>query len=155
MAVSDNPLLQNLAKCIEDQTSSFRIGIDNAKAAGLVPLLTGWRPAADGGDGACPPRCTTMLENGGASFPILSNQMELNIQILTRAETYFTCRDDAYEIYNVWHNGCCENFAYIQSAEDTKAITILALAPPQSLGVDIRGWFEFSTNYVLQIINLP
>lgn len=148
--MTDQLMLHSIAKCIENKTTSFKIGIASAQLAGLTPLCVGHRPQDQ------PDQCVLVSESGGgATIPDLKDRIDKNIQILTRAKTYFTARDDAWEIFVAMHGGCCPEatWAYQQAGEEYQAPVILANSDPQYIGQDARRRFEFSTNFVFKIMN--
>lgn len=143
-------MLHSIAKCIENRTTSFLIGIASARIAGKVPLCVGHRPQEQ------PDRCVLVGESGGGvTIPDLKDRIDKNVQIITRSKTYFTARDDAWEIFEAMHDACCPAsvWAYQQSGEEYQAPVILANSDPQYIGQDERRRFEFSTNFVWKIMN--
>jgi len=148
--MTDQLMLHSITKCIEDKTTSFKIGIASASAVGKIPLIVGHRPQDS------PPRCVLVSESGGgATIPGLKDRIDKNIQILTRARTYFISRDDAWEIFLAMHESCCPyaTWAYQQSGEEYQVPIILAISDPQYIGEDDKRRFEFSTNFVWKIMN--
>ncbi len=116
-------------------------------------LLSGHRPL-DSLD-----RCSVVLETGGGeTFFGLADRIDKHIQILTRALTYFTARDDAWIIYNA----LITNFSYgsanwdlpiIIAGKKYTAMVIEAVSDPTYIGSDEKRRFEFSTNYLFRIKN--
>ena len=77
------------------------------------------------------------------------------IQVISRAKTYFDARDDAREIFNVLHGMAGWTLSAVSPAtQNYEAMTIEALADPQSIGQDKKGRYEFSVNYIFRIKNL-
>jgi len=76
------------------------------------------------------------------------------IQVISRANTYMTARDDAWTIFEVLHGeaGWVTNLTGIDAgAPDLEAQTIEALADPQFIGQDDKDRYEFSTNYIFRM----
>jgi len=91
-------------------------------------------------------RCQVILESGGGKpYFDLPDRNDKAIQIISRAETYFNARDDAWEIFDALHGT-----AGWQLAGNKEIMTIEALADPQYIGQDEEGRFEFSTNYIFK-----
>lgn len=103
-----------------------------------------------------PDQCNVVLESaGGALHFDLPDRNDKMIQVISRAETYLTARDDAREIFTAIHGTAGWTLTAVPPAtQDYKAMTIEALADPQYIGQDDIGRFEFSTNYIFRIQNL-
>jgi len=136
-------MLKEIAEFIEAQTS-FVIGTD---------LIVGHRLTDS------PDRCNVILETAGGGLHFsLTDRVDKQIQIISRAKTYFDARDDAHEIFNALHTGDYGSSGHTLSAvapatQDYEAMTIEALSDPQYIGQDEKGRFEFSTNYTWRIRN--
>jgi hypothetical protein len=77
--------------------------------------------------------------------------MNLNIQVVTRAMTYFQARDDAWIVFHAFHGTAGLNMARLEgSGEDYLAMTIEAISTPQYIGQDVNGRYEFSTNFIFR-----
>jgi len=106
-----------------------------------------------------PDRCSVVLETGGGeTFFSLTDRIDKHIQILTRALTYFTARDDAWIIYKA----LITNFAYgsanwdlpiIIAGKKYTAMVIEATSDPTYIGQDEKGRFEFTMNLIFRLKN--
>lgn len=121
---------QHLCNFIESKTS-FVVGKN---------LFAGHRlPTA-------PNRCQVVLESGGGrTYFDLPDRVDKLIQIISRAETYFEARQDAWEIFEAIHGTAGWNMPWPSEYQ-----TIEALADPQYIGQDEKGRYEFSTNYIFK-----
>ena len=130
-------MIKEIAKFIESKTS-FVIGTD---------LFVGHRLQDS------PDRCQTILESGGSALYFdLPDRADKMIQVISRAETYFTARGDAKTIFNVLHGTAGWTLSAVAPAvQDYEAQTIEAVADPQYIGQDEKGRFEFSTNFIFKI----
>lgn len=100
-----------------------------------------------------PIRCHAMIETGGSPNWYLAEkgQGEYMIQIVTRAADYQTARADARAIFNRINGTAGWLIAPLSSGGQAyEAMTIEALAFPQSTGPDEKGNPEFSTNYIFR-----
>uniref|UniRef100_A0A6M3M3E4 Tail protein n=1 Tax=viral metagenome TaxID=1070528 RepID=A0A6M3M3E4_9ZZZZ len=98
-----------------------------------------------------PDRCTLVGEAGGGETNFYCPDMaNLNIQIITRAKTYFQARDDAWLAYFFLHGTSGWNMPNTGSGPDYLAMTVEAMTTPQYIGQDENGRFEFSTNYIFR-----
>jgi len=128
-------VIKEIGEFIEDKTL-FDVGVD---------LFVGHRPQD------APDRCQVLLErSGGVVYFDLRDRIDLVIQVLSRADTYFNARDDAYTIFNTIHGTAGWTLPTITSGESYKAMTIEAQAAPQYIGQDDKGRYEFSTNYIFR-----
>jgi len=143
MALPEYTLLNNVAKCIERMTSSFEIGISEARRAGLIPICVGHTPDES------PPNHIVILERTpGGVMGQLPEAADLMIQVIARGKTYFTARDYAWEVYKNIHGKCCHDLEYLESAASDEAfVTIDATGTPASIGIDEKGRHQFSSNY--------
>lgn len=99
-----------------------------------------------------PVRMTLIQETGGeANWYLMPEQIEPTIQVLTRAETYLTAREDAYTVFNALHQIATWPLPQYESGIDYLVYSIEALAVPQYLGVDDNRRHLFSTNYIFRI----
>lgn len=138
-------LFRGIVKCIENMTVSFKIGYHEAVAAGMVPLLAGYIPE----EAKSQPRLVVILDTvGGEVDGQIPDQVRKSIQVLARAETYFTALADSLEIFTAIHGNCCDPFPAIEVGSDYKNMTIDALSDPGYIGQDENGYFQFSTNYI-------
>lgn len=105
-----------------------------------------------------PDRCSVALESGGGGLHFdLSDRVDKMIQVISRAKTYMTARDDARTIFNALHGeaGWKTGLTAIAPAtQDYEAMTIEALSDPQYIGQDDKDRYEFSTNYIFRIQNV-
>ena len=121
----------------------------------LVASLTGLTKGADLQVGHrlpnAPERCTLIGESGGGeSNYYIPDSMNLNIQAVTRAKTYFQARDDAWVVFNALHGTAGWNMSNVGSGPDYLVEVIEAMATPQYIGQDANGLFEFSCNYIFR-----
>ena len=112
-----------------------------------------------------PDRCNTVIESvGGEAFFDQPDRFNAVLQILSRSTrgklaNIFDARDDAWEIFNALTGNTA---GIIKSAQWTlpivdkayKAMTIEAVAIPASIGPDEQGRFQYSTNYIVRIIDV-
>jgi hypothetical protein len=98
-------------------------------------------------------RMTLIQESGGKpEFTPNEDMVEMNIQALTRAETYFEAHDDAWALYKAIHGLSGMNMPRIDgSGEDYLAMTIEAIYAPQYIGEDVDRRHVFSTNYIFRM----
>jgi len=124
-------MIKEVANYIETELPVFVIG---------AKLQVGhWNESA-------PNRATLLLESGGTPNEFLSDRKDpYMLQVLSRAETYMTARDDAYSIYNLLH---LKNQLNLEDAFEVNVVS--AVSVPQSLGEDGKGRFLFSTNYIFR-----
>jgi len=134
-------MIKEIAKFIESKTS-FVIGTN---------LFVGHRTQN------APDQCQVVLESGGASLYFdLPDRADKMIQVISRAETYFTARADAWTIFNVLHGTAGWTLSAVAPAvQDYEAQTIEAVADPQYIGQDEKLRYEFSTNYIWRVKNSP
>jgi len=143
MALPKYLLLNNVAECIERMTSSFKIGISEARKAGLVPICVGHTP-----DESPPDHIVILESTPGGVMGQLPEAVDLMIQVIARGTTHFTARDFAWEVYTDIHGKCCHNFEYSESAAADEAfVTIDAIGSPAWIGLDEKGRHQFSCNY--------
>ena len=136
-------MLKGISEFIEDKTS-FTIG---------STIQVGHRTQD------APDRCICVLETaGGSVVPELPDREDPLIQVIARGLTYFNARDDAYEVYD----GIYRNFKTYAAAGfpipaagggtgTHTAMTITPLAPPQYIGFDEKGRYEFAVNFIFRI----
>lgn len=137
-------LFKGIVECIETMTSSFKIGYNEAKAAGMIPLLAGYLP-----EEMKEARCATVMQNAGGEVDgQIPDQVRKAIQVLNRSDTYMTALADALEVFTAIHGTCCDPFPAIESGIEYKNMTIDALSDPGYIGQDENGYFQFSTNYI-------
>lgn len=102
---------------------------------------------------SAPARYVLVQETGGRPefFPN-EDMIDMAIQILNRAATYFEARDDAYAVFNAIHGTAGWNLPRMDgSGEDYLAMTVEAVYAPQYLGVDENARHIFSTNYIFRM----
>jgi len=124
--------------------------------ATLISTLTGWTIGDDLQVGHraqdAPERCRLVSEaGGGESNYYIPDSMNVNIQIITRAKTYMTARDDAWDAFYVLQGTAGWNMPAIGSGPDYLAEVIEAMAIPQYIGQDSNGLFEFSVNFIFRV----
>lgn len=99
-----------------------------------------------------PPRCGLISEAGGGEvFGDLPDMADVVIMIITRGMTYFEAHDDAWVFYTALHGEAGWDMPVIGSGPAWLAMTIDAISPPQYIGQDVKGRFEFSTNYIFRM----
>ena len=102
-------------------------------------------------------RCQVVLESGGGKpYFDLPERIDKPIQIISRAETYFDARNDAWEIFDALitnhpYGSAGWTLPIVVVGKEYEALTIDAIADPQYIGQDEKGRFEFSTNYIFKI----
>jgi hypothetical protein len=102
---------------------------------------------------SAPDRCVVVQETGGGDTNFDQPDMEwIQVQVVTRGETYFNARDDARTIHALLHGAAGIT---IGTAPATQYIigAITAVNPPQYIGQDDTRRFEFSTNYRVALYN--
>jgi len=129
-------MLKEICQYIEDNTS-FIIGTD---------LFAGHRPSN------APEECIVILEDagGGTNF-LLPDKVDKAVQVLSRAKTFFTARDNIYTIYELLHGKSWIELPVVVAGNEYIAMTIEAITVPQSIGQDERGLYEFSVNFIFRI----
>lgn len=111
-------------------------------------LFSGHRPLN------APVECVVVLENAGGKPEFsIPDSVEKAVQILTRAETYFTARANAYAIYWFLHGKAGIALPIITTGEEYLVNVIEAMNVPQPIGQDEKGLWEFSTNFIFRIQN--
>ena len=128
-------MLKEIAQYIENQTSLV-IGTD---------LYIGHR-TVDAND-----ECTLLLNNTGSTVYFdLPDRIDLNLQVLTRGTSYLTTEDTAIEVYDVLKRN--EHITLPVTDSDILLVQIFeARDYPKFIGLDERGLYEFSCNYMLKI----
>lgn len=103
-----------------------------------------------------PDQCSAVLEAaGGGLYFDLPDRNDKNIQVLSRANSYFRARTEAREVFAAIHGTAGWTLTAVPPAtQNYEAQTIEALADPQYIGQDDKGRYEFSTNYIFRIQNL-
>lgn len=108
-------------------------------------LFAGFRP------NDAPDECVVVLEsNGGSVNSYFPDAGEKPIQILSRAESYWTARSNSYLVHDLLKSKSQITLPVVGSTT-YKAEFIEAVDFPQSLGQDERGLWEFSQNFVVRI----
>jgi len=79
--------------------------------------------------------------------------IEKAVQLLNRAEDYFTAYDDAEELYEAFHNTAGWKLPLVPPVNrQYLACVVDAYGPPAPVGnPDEKGLFQFSTNFVWKI----
>ena len=138
-------MIQEITTFIKNQ-AGLTIGTD---------LFSGHRPqdAADA--------CDVVLESaGGMVYFDLPERADITIQVLSRALTYMTARARAWAIYDaIFRDYTLTGSAgwtlpIVTVGEEYEAMVIEPLAPPQNIGQDEKGRWEFSCNYLMKIKKL-
>lgn len=136
-------MLKEITEFIEDKASLTRD----------TDLFSGHRPQGS------PDACDVVLEStGGPVYWWNPERADPVIQVLSRAKTYMTARDRAYAIYDAiyrnWTYGSAGWTLPVVGTDEYEAMTIEPLSPPQYIGQDENGRYEFSTNYIFRIKKL-
>lgn len=98
-----------------------------------------------------PDNCAVVLESGGGvpnNYSRSVNMVDKMIQITTRGKTFFIARDMAYEIFDFLKGQAGWNLPDLSGIKYL-AMVINAITDPQWIGLDKKGRFEFSTNYMV------
>lgn len=129
-------MLKEIVQFIEDKTS-FVIGTD---------LFAGHRLQD------APDQCQVVLETGGSALHFdLTDRVDKMIQVISRAKTYFTAREDAMEVFDALHTG---DYGAAGHTLTTYVVMVIeAVSDPQYIGQDEKGRYEFSCNYQFKIRN--
>jgi hypothetical protein len=99
-----------------------------------------------------PVRCSVILETaGGAVYGDVPDMVDKAFQILSRGETYFTARDDAWVIFEALHGTAGWNLPVVDSGITWWVASIDAYSDPAYIGQDEKGYFEFSANYIVRL----
>jgi len=99
-----------------------------------------------------PKRCVLISESAGGSTDFYSPDFAFfNIQALSRAETYFQARDDAWAVFNALHGTSGWNMPNLESGPDYLAMTVEAIGLPAYLGVDDNRRHLFTCNFVFRV----
>jgi hypothetical protein len=99
-----------------------------------------------------PERCVLISETGGMTNFYCPDMIDVQIQALCRAPTYYQARDDAYAVFDALHGTNNWNLPRIDgSGPDYLAMTVEAIAAPGYLGEDENRRHLFSTNYIFRM----
>lgn len=129
-------MLMEIAQFISNNTALV-IGTD---------LFVGHRPQA------AQARCTVLLErSGGIEYFDLPDKVDWALQVLSRSDSYMTAREDAMLIHALLHGAAGWTLPVITSGDAYYLETAEAQAFPAYIGMDEKGNYEFSTNYVLRV----
>jgi len=101
---------------------------------------------------SAPERCILVAEPGGGEPNFYCrDMMNLDIQVVSRAKTYFSAREDSWTVFRALHGQSGLNMPRLEgSGEDYLAMTIEAISTPAYIGQDGNGRYEFSTNYIFR-----
>lgn len=78
--------------------------------------------------------------------------VEKAVQLLNRAKTFFTARDDAKELFDALHNTAGWNLPIVDAGPQYLVYTIDAQGPPAPIeNPSQERLFTFSTNYIFKI----
>lgn len=102
---------------------------------------------------AAPPRHVLVQESAGGEPNFYCPDMaNVQIQVISRAKTYFEAREDAYTVYTALHGTSGWNMPnWTGTGPDYLAMTVEAVAIPQYLGVDENRLHEFSVNFIFRM----
>jgi hypothetical protein len=106
-----------------------------------------------------PVRCVLVAQPAGGEPNYYCPEMaNLNIQVLSRAKTYFEAEEDIWTVFNALTKGSGEypsggwNIPRIDgSGGDYLAMVIEALQTPAYIGQDDNGRYEFSVNFIFRM----
>lgn len=118
---------------------------------------TTWRPGSKVFAGYMPQdspdEAVAVLESGGTESYEVPNLMELQLQILTRADTYERASDIAFAAHRAIHgkSNAGRKLALIDNPGHYLRIeSAVATDIPAPIGKDGKGRYEFSANYILR-----
>jgi hypothetical protein len=81
-----------------------------------------------------------------------TDMVDMAIQVLCRAATYWEARDDAWIVYDAVHGTSAWNMPRLVGVGDDYLVTTVnALYAPQYLGEDDNRRHLFSTNYIFRV----
>lgn len=131
-----------------------------------VNLFAGHVPVKNKNDDDTPERYLAVLENAGGSVlenvggvviatppsTIWPDYLDKAVQLLNRAKSYFTARDDAVDLYEKLHNTSGWELPVVAGGPRYLVCVIDAYGPPAPIeNPGERGLFLFSTNYIFKI----
>jgi len=129
-------MIKEIAQYIENETG-FTIGTD---------LFVGHRLSTS------PDECIVVLENAGGKPDFdLPDKVEKAIQIISRAATYFTARENAYTVYDLLHGKSGITLPIVVGSDEFVAMVIEGMNVPQTIGQDDKSLWEFSTNFIFRM----
>ena len=100
-----------------------------------------------------PDRYVLVQETAGGETNFYCPDMaNIDIQVLSRAKTYFEARSDIWDVYNALHGTSGWNMPnWTGTGPDYLAMTVEALTTPQYLGVGDNRQHEFSVNFIFRM----
>lgn len=99
-----------------------------------------------------PDRCVLVAFNAGGGVVFdLPDRQDVQVQILARSTSYKEAYDDSMIVFAALHGLAGISLPVLVTGEAWEAMTIEAMNPPQYIGQDEKGRFEFSTNYTWRI----
>ena len=121
--------------------------------SGLTGLVVGTKLQAGQWLQDKPVRCVLVQESGGVPYFYPNTDMvDMAIQVLCRAATYWEARDDAWTVYDAVHGTSAWNMPRLVGVGDDYLVTTVnALYAPQYLGEDDNRRHLFSTNYIFRV----
>jgi len=128
-------VIKEIATYIESKVTDLTINTN---------FFVGWKPV----DSVA--KCSWLIESGGKPDGYLKDRGEFTMQVLSRGESYFEARMEAYKIFDVLNTGAGLTLPDLGSGV-YMANAVEAVNFPQSLGEDEKGYWLFSTNYILRI----
>jgi hypothetical protein len=139
-------MLEEITQFIEDHTS-FVLGVN---------LFSGHLPTRRPSGTEPPIRLAVVLERTpSATDGDWPDYQQKEIQVLVKAESYFTARAMAYEIFNFLHGQAGWRLPVLMSGEEYLANTIDGVSPPYPLeNPEEKGVFSFSMNFIFRITRL-
>jgi len=129
-------MIKEIGKYIEAETT-FAVGTD---------LFVGHRPVT------APDECIVVLEGGGgfANFN-MTDKVTKAVQVLSRAASYHTARNNCYTVFNALHGKAWVELPVVTTGVNYIAMAIEGVSIPASIGQDERGLYEFSVNFVFRV----
>jgi hypothetical protein len=100
-----------------------------------------------------PVRRVLILESGGVPYFYPNTDMvDMAVEVLCRATTYWEARDDAWAVFDAVHGTSGWNMPRLVGVGDDYLVTTVnALYAPQYLGEDNNRRHLFSTNYIFRV----
>ena len=109
-------------------------------------LFCGMRPES------APDRCIAFLDRvaGQADF-YLHDRVDYRLQVISRALTYDLAYTDIWTIHAFLNGLCAVDLPIVYTGHAYHIATAETVNAPATIGLDPRGRFEYSANYLLRI----
>ena len=140
-------MLEQIGQWIENNIAGFEIGTN---------LFIGHLPLERADVTPPPDRCTVLLENaGGGVYPDVPDRVDKLLQVYCRAKKYTDAKADSETIYDQLHARYSFDLPDYEHASGTEHLCMASHAQgiPASIGQDKGDRWQFSTNYILRIID--